>query len=355
MEKIEFPSNLILDIDPAAFLSGEGAYEFPLYFPSVRTNEIQNTITVGGQTTAQTITVQTKSYTITSLRAYVNIISLPPVPPITPEATDDNYTFSVRSNENDLTFPGIALDLVMKVGDLRVITGQFRLQNKRPGYFINLLKFLTSEPYFNASIGTSLIVRFRDLGDGLPRMDDHIYFYGDVTENGYFAAIQPIQTDNQLTLSGSINAALSGSITTSGGSETPVTIDPSLKVTLTYSEFPGQFLLYYLPTYDTSQTADFSSAYSWFIPSDSGVEVDLTPYLTQTGNGFYFFAATHDVVTDRFWDALSLVSDTIQPGGNAAIVIGQGLDPARGHTIAVALYALHVTDFHASITLQFQI
>lgn len=169
MEQLSFNSNIIKHIDPGVFLTGEAAYEFPLYIPPVdRFNQIDSRITIGGETTTQEIGVKTKSYVITSLRAYINILSLPLVPPVVAEVTDDELAIAIKNNDNDMQYPGIAMDLIMKAGPLRAITGQFRLQNKRPGYWINLMRFLTSQNYFYGGLETSIIVRFRDLGDGFP-------------------------------------------------------------------------------------------------------------------------------------------------------------------------------------------
>lgn len=357
MENISFHNNIIQHIDPAEFLSGELAYEFTLYAPQLRTKQIENSVSVNGSTTTQIVGIQTRNYIVTSLRAYVNILSLAPVPPVIPELTDSDEAISAKNNENDMQFPAFAMDLIMKVGQVRAITGQFRLQNKRPGYFINLLRFITNQDYFYGGLETSLILRFRDIGEGLPQMDDGIYFYGDIEEIGYFAPINtPQDSNNTIALSGSVNAVLSGSL---GSSNTPSPSPlPSSSFTFSLDSFdmPDELLVYFLPSYDSSQTVELSSATGQYSFSPfSGEVIDISSQLQSKGAGFYFFAAYRQSNPTAFDSSIYIKTRAIAPVESVSIGAANAIDSSKGVTYPVGLYVLEVLSLPTSISIQFEI
>lgn len=140
----------------------------------------------GGVIASQTVTLATKAshYRVVSLRAFVDILSLPAVPAVVPELRDTDVAIAQKNQSNDALYPYFLGELSLLTQGAEIVIARLRLQNKRPGYYINLSRFLTSRyEGFGADVATAIAFRVTAVDSAhVPQMTDLISIYGEVEE-----------------------------------------------------------------------------------------------------------------------------------------------------------------------------
>lgn len=178
-------------LDTAVFQNpdNQNVYEFPLFFMNggqqeqfafsneTYTDDMVNTPTTIIRNT--TLKFYPTRYRISSLRMFIDIVSLTEVTPYQATGLKPESILNQEAFFHELTFPKFRFELLLGDSIQTVTIGSFNLQNKRPGYYVNLLRYLTENVHFIGDSSTQVSGRITNMGDGMPGISDIITFYGD--------------------------------------------------------------------------------------------------------------------------------------------------------------------------------
>lgn len=193
MQETIFYKNVLTQISPGEMVGQDLLIKDIYRFPSSTERIITTTCTLNdgsSQTAYQTLEVRHNltQYAVFSLRAFVDIQNLAPVPFPDTAITDTDTVINQKINETSAQYPRVLFELMLQEPpNANTVLCRLWLQNKRPGYYIDLMRFLTAKPQFLGNPNTAIVARIRDIGYGPLGADDLVTFYGEVQEIGVYS------------------------------------------------------------------------------------------------------------------------------------------------------------------------
>ncbi len=194
MQETIFYKNIINQFSPGEMIGQQtltkDLYRFPASTERVISTTCALTDASQTQTAYQTLEVthNLTQYAVFSLRAFVDIKNLDPVPFPDISITDSETVVNQKLNEISVQYPRILFELILQEPpNANTVLARLFLQNKRPGYYIDLMRFLTAKPQFLGNPNTAIVARVRDIGYGPLGADDLVTFYGEVQEIGIYS------------------------------------------------------------------------------------------------------------------------------------------------------------------------
>jgi hypothetical protein len=280
-------------------------------------------------------------FRLKDLRAFIDIHSISPVVPIVPDPLDSEYLLAVKSIDNDLNYPAFVLELGLLNNEAGlVIVARLRLQNRRPGYFINLFKYFSNNADFLGDAQVGIVIRIINIGDGFPAHGDLIQVFGQVEELGYWLP----KAENTLQLGGTINTVISGSLTTSGsgGTISQSSFNVSVNVNATH------LLVYFVN--DITQLSDLSG----IVRTEKLINgiVNLSDILTLNTLGYYILIPSNiDANNNSQFVSSSIFTSTINPESSIEILSGHYSDTLNGQTEVIGCSVINVVLLPVNINL----
>ena len=355
---VGFPRTLTIPVDPRVYAveQPDGTFIHMIYQASPYAHTIENRFQLPGEEEKiQKAIVITRSTSIDVLRVFVNITSLEVCPPVEQKIEDSEFTFLQKVNDNDANFPAYEMRVLLYYLDSVNTVAVVRLQNKRPGYYINLLRFLTDRDTFEMQIDMQLRFTFKDIGHGYPTLNDTITTYLTVTEYGHL--IPPPSTPStalSITLPEVINLNIVGSPTptptptpTPEPTPTPTqTPTPEPSITIMFeaaSGLPESLMVYHLlEPADLTQPIDLAGN----MHSEVIVFAATSLVIPYSGIGYYFICPRTNEYADSgfFFPGVQVLSSSISPFGSASFENKQVLDSAWGITTPSSLPVLHLIE-----------
>jgi hypothetical protein len=215
---------------------------------------------------SNSVNVEYEWFEILSLTCFVDINSLQAVEPYIPEPLDSASSERINRYRNDASFPYYGMVVIISEQGRPSTAAKLPLQNKRPGYYLDLIRFLSSQNSFYGGRQTELRIDTTDEGFGVPAETDTISFYGQIREVGY-AKEKPISV--------AVNSPVTvttGGGGTGGGGETdtrktlpsfdPSSLSLSIKLESYYQTTrPTQVKIYFSKSFtETGGVVEVSSA-----------------------------------------------------------------------------------------------
>lgn len=347
-------NNIALQLDPVDFI-GVDFFEFIIYEFQGGSRQVQTDIVTDGTTQSINVFYTADSYKLRSLRAFIDIVSIAPVSPFQSSLTDDNLSISRKILDNDLQYPKFLFELMLQKGNIKTVVANLHLQNKRPSYYINLMRFLTDTDIFYGSQDCKIVGRIRDYGDGLPQPNDVITIFGEVVETGEYS--EAIANSNTQSGGGSfpsaLDVSLSGSLSVSGG--TGGGSAPNDFRVYIYGDSPYALRVYFVPSgeYSPGNLIDLSSYSIATIDQPSGAIQNLTTYLDANGSGYYFLGSFIPQVGEHFVDGVYVNDSNLT---NAEMGTTQAFDPSYNNLVYEGgVHWILVTDTPAQIFVVYQV
>lgn len=342
MVNVSRNKTILFNLDPGSIQSGNFVYEFSLYQPSnfeIIVSNYQESVT-------QSVRIPVSDWKLIDLRAYIDIFSLKPVEPVKPDPIDSEYALSLKTIQNDLQFPSFLLELGLRTELTGLITlSRLRLQNRRPGYYINLMRYFTIKSEFNGDQQTEIVVRIiRTDGAGFPTYGDLIQIWGQVQELGWLLPPNSNSSTSQLQIAGTINTIVSGSLQNGGNDGGNGGNELTPRLTIDNQTTATHVVVYFVTELPSGNDL------SGIIPSERlATTTDLTDVLQGIGGYYIFISCNIDAGYTFFPSQGSIASCT--PVGAATIYSSSFSDILNGAQSSVNCIVLNLTGAPAQISL----
>lgn len=356
VEAIGFTREIVTRLDtreliPDEFESYQGDHEYIVYQASPYRHQIENTFNDGSGEKTQITTVITREVKIKSFRMFVNLFSFAECPIVPHSIEDSDFTYLQKVNQHDQNFPGCEVRVLIYRNDVVQTFATTKVLNKRPGYYINLLRFLTDREYLHMQIDTQLRIVVKDLGFGLPNMNDTLTTFAEIEEVGHLVPMQQ-QSSGSLTFPDTLNVNLTGT-TNNSGSNGGETLTPKIKLVYTGVNTINQLLLTHVFALNEYITVDLAQYDKQYYALQKDVVIELTDLL-QLGSGFIILALQSVIPGGGFVSMVDPWSVDIEPFGSAYLQHLQVTDSSTGMEGWYWCWALKIIDTNTSIEIGFE-